>query len=246
MRISRIVNAVPNDHSNETNSDSEPNIAVNPNNPHELVITTFTPPDSGITNGPVFFSTDGGENWSLKFDVPGGMPNDPTVSFATTSNELYMATLRNGGQQLNVMRSADPSTGAAFPLIEPTRSLIDQPWVQAISVIGGADNGKDRVYVGYNDDNLSQSATVDLCLDALAASPSFTQVRLETRSIGTGLRNGYAIRPMPHRDGTVYVAYQGWRSGSFFSNVTMDMVVARDDNWGSGGFTDLGWRAAKQ
>jgi hypothetical protein len=239
MRIFRVVNAVPNDHSNETNDDAEPSIAVNPANPHEMVITAFTPPDSGVSNGPLYFSTDGGENWSLKFDVPGGMPNDQSISFGTASNELYMAALKNGGQQLDVMRSADPSTGATFPLIEPERSLIDQPWVQAATVIGGPDNGKDRIYVGYNDDNLSQSATVDVCLDALATNPAFTQVRLETRAVGTGLRDGYAIRPVTHRDGTVYVAYEGWRSGTFLSNVTMDMVVARDDNWGANNFTDL-------
>jgi len=233
MRIMRIVNVVPNDHSNETNDDTEPNIAVNPNNPHEMVITTFTLPDAGNANGPVFFSTDGGENWSLRFDVPGGMPNDQTVCFASTSNELYMATLRDSGNQLNVLRGADPSTGATFP-VEETRSTIDQPWVQAITVIGGPDNGKDRIYIGYNDDNISKSATVDVCLDALAASPTFTQVRLETRSVGSDLRDGYAIRPVAHRDGTVYVGYQGWRSGASRSNVTMDMVVARDDNWGSG------------
>jgi hypothetical protein len=141
MRIFRIVNAVPNDHSNETNNDSEPSIAVNPANPHEMVITAFTQPDSGISNGPVYFSTDGGENWNLRFDVPGGMPRDQSVSFATTSNELYMAAIKAGGTQLDVMRSADPSTGATFPLIEPERSKIDQPWMQAATVIGGPDNG---------------------------------------------------------------------------------------------------------
>jgi hypothetical protein len=239
MRIFRIVNAVPQDHSNETNSDSETSIAVNPNNPREMAITAFTPPDSGLPNGPVYYSTNGGEDWSLKFDVPGGMPNDQSICYATTSNELYMAALKDSGQQLDVMRSADPSTGATFPLIEPERSLIDQPWMQAATVVGGTDNGKDRVYVGYNDDNISQSATVDVCLDALAVNPTFTQVRLETRAIGAGLRNGYAIRPVTHQDGTVYAAYQGWRSGSFGSNVTMDMVVARDDNWGANSFNDL-------
>jgi hypothetical protein len=235
MRIMRIVNVIPNDHSDETNTDSEPDIAVNPNNPHEMVITAFTLPDSGITNGPIFFSTDGGENWSLRFDIPGGKPNDQTVCFATTSNELYMATLRDGGQQLNVLRGADPSTGTAFTVLE-TRSVIDQPWVQAISVVGGPDNGKDRIYVGYNDNNVSQSATIDVCLDARASSLTFNQVRLETRAVN--VQDGFHIRPIAHRDGTVYAGYQGWRSRSG-SNVTMDMVVARDDNWGRNNFTDL-------
>jgi hypothetical protein len=117
MRIFRIVNAIPNDHSNESSNDSEPSIAVNPANPHEMAITAFTPPDNGVSNGPVFFSTDGGENWSLRFDVPGGTPNDQSVAFASASSELYMVTLEDGGTQLDVMRSSDPSTGTSFPQI---------------------------------------------------------------------------------------------------------------------------------
>jgi hypothetical protein len=238
MRIMRIVNVIPADHSNETNTDSEPNITVNPQNPREIIITTFTPPDAGNPNGPLFFTLDGGENWSLRFDVPGGMPDDQTVCFATSSNELYMTTLHGGS--LNLLRSADPSTGATFPILE-TRSNIDQPWIEAITVEGGPDNGKDRVYIGYNDlGHTPQSATIDVCLDALTSTPTFNQVRLETRVAGVG-QDGYSIRPVAHRDGTVYVAYQGWRSVDTSSNITMDMVVVRDDNWGSGSntFTSL-------
>jgi hypothetical protein len=235
MRIFRIVNAVPNDHSNETNNDSEPSIAVNAANPHEMVITAFTQPDSGVSNGPVFFSNDGGENWSLRFDVPGGEPNDQSVSFATTSNEFYMVALEDGGTQLDVMRSADPSTGTTFPKLE-TRSNIDQPWVDAISVVGGPDNGKDRLYVGYSDHNSGTvPARVDVFLDALAASPSVSQVTLETRA---AQRDGFHIRPVVHRDGTVYAGFQSWQSQSS-NNVTMNMVVARDDNWGANSFADL-------
>src|SRR6267142_6893322 len=162
MRIFRIVNAVPQDHSNEANSDSEPNIAVNPGNPREIVITAFTPPDSGLTNGPVFFSTDGGESWGLKFDAPGSGSVDQTIGFANASNEFYMATLRADNTNLNVDRSGDPSTGP-FPILE-TRANVDQPWLHAIT----ATNGKDCIYVGYNDTNVSMGATVDVCLDGLA------------------------------------------------------------------------------
>src|ERR1700727_2882658 len=91
---------MPNDHSNETNSDSEPNIAVNPDNPLEISITAFTPPDSGDTNSPIYFSTDGGENFSLLFDVAGDGSLDQTISFATPSNELFMATIRSDSSPL--------------------------------------------------------------------------------------------------------------------------------------------------
>src|SRR5690242_14654891 len=108
MRIMRIVNAVPNDHSNETNFDAEPSIAVNPSNIDEMVITAFTPAEGGNPNGPLFFSSDGGENWSLKFDIPGGRTSDQSPCFARTSGELYMGTLRGDNGNLNALRTADP------------------------------------------------------------------------------------------------------------------------------------------
>ena len=235
MRIARIVNAVPNDHSNETNNDSEPNIAVNPANPSQMAITAFTPPDSGLTNSPIYFSTDGGENWSLLFDVPGNGSRDQTISFATTANELYMATLRSDSSpiKLDVDRSNDPTSGA-FPSIE-NRTNLDQPWVHAITVPSGPNAGKICTYVGYGDTSSGYWATVDVCFDALAASPAFTKIKLNPR---TATRDGFHIRPKPHRDGTVYVGYQSWQSSSG-NNTTMNMVVARDDNWGNNSFGDL-------
>jgi len=195
-----------------------------------MVITAFTPPDSGLSNGPVFFSTDSGETWSLRFDVPGGTPNDQSVGFASTSSELYMVTLEDGGAQLDVMRSADPSTGTAFPQVE-NRQSIDQPWMNAISA-----SGKDRMYVGYSDHNSGTvPARVDVCLDALAGGPSFSQVTLETR---TAQRDGFHIRPVVHRDGTVYAGFESWQSSSGSKN-TMNVVVTRDDNAGQNSFADL-------
>ncbi|KIP17982.1 hypothetical protein KY49_3608 [Burkholderia sp. MSHR3999] len=236
MRIFRIVNVVPNDHSNERNNDSEPSIAVNPVNPHEMVITAFTPTEAGNSNGPLFFSTDGGENWGLRFDIPGGTTSDQSPAFARTSSELYMGILRGDNGNMNVLRAADPSTAGTFSSFD-ARGSIDQPWMEATSVVGGPDDGKDRIYVGYNDlGHTPQSATVDVCLDASAGSPTFTQVRLDPRSPSP--QDSYEIRPTVHRSGTVYVAYKSWTSSNSTS-VTANIVVARDDNWGSNNFNDL-------
>src|SRR5215470_2924363 len=126
MRIMRIVNAIPQDHSNETNDDAEPSIAVNPGNIDEMVITAFTPTENGNPNGPLFFSSDGGETWGLRFDIPGGTTHDQSPFFAGISNEFYMGTLRGDTVDLNVLRTDDPSTGTAA--VVETRSSIDQPW----------------------------------------------------------------------------------------------------------------------
>jgi hypothetical protein len=236
MRVARIVNAMPQSHSNETNNDSEPNIAVNPANPSQMAITAFTPPDPGLTDGPIYYSTDRGENWTLLFDVPGNGSQDQTIAFASSSNEFFMATLRadTSPLTLNVDRSADPTSGV-FPSIE-TRAKLDQPWVHAITVPSGPSVGKVCTYVGYGDTSSGYWATVDICFDALAASPTFTKVKLDPRSAE---RDGFHIRPKPHADGTVYVGYQSWQSTSSANVVTMNMVVARDDNWGNNSFGDL-------
>jgi hypothetical protein len=232
MRFARIVNVVPKDHSNETNDDAEPSIAVNPNNPDEMVVTAFTPPEGANVNGPVFYSSNGGEDWSMIFAVPGGESNDQSPAFTAISAALYMGTLRGASNQLNALRSVNPAGVAFGPPLE-TRPPVDQPWVEAIRVKGGADAGKDRLYLGYNDlGHRPQTATVDVCLDAAAPAPSFTQVRLDPRS-ASSVQNGYEIRPTAHRDGTVYVAYKGWRAAAE-STLSVDIVVARDDNWGTG------------
>ena len=238
MRVARIVNAIPNDHSNETNSDSEPNIAVNPDNPLEITLTAFTPPDSGDINSPLYVSSDGGENFSFFFDVPGDGSLDQTISMVSTSNDLFMATIRSDNQSplnFDVDSADNPTAGVTLPTLTNVQH-VDQPWVHAITVPNGPDAGKVRTYIGFGDTTTNYSAAVQVCQDAQASSPSFTKVELETRSPE---RNGYHIRPVPHLDGTVYAGYQSWLSTSSSGAVTMNMVVARDDNWGNNSFGDL-------
>jgi hypothetical protein len=236
-----VVNLVPQSRSDETNQDSEPSIAVNPGNPLELVVTAFTPPDSGVTQSPLYHSTDGGTTWQLKFDVPFGeqagaaldTPRDQSVGFA--GSELFGAILRLDNGDLSVFRTDNVDAGTVSTF--DARPQIDQPWVEARQVSGGTDDGRLRLYVGYNDDGTglgAASATIDVCLDGLAATPVFTPVRLEHRSIGSGLRNGYAIRPVAHADGTVYAVLERWTAGAFGHQITTDIVVVRDDSWGSG------------
>lgn len=92
-----VVNMIPYTQSDEVNQDSEPNLAVNPNNPLHMVGTAFTPDpmedrgvllaartatiavdDDGIppsdpnekVDAPVYVSTDGGDHWRLECIVP--------------------------------------------------------------------------------------------------------------------------------------------------------------------------------
>jgi hypothetical protein len=245
-----VVNMVPVALSDETNQDSEPMLAVNPANPDEMVGTAFTPDPMGGVNAPVYVSADGGNTWVLNSIVPGGGPlgtGDITVAFSGSTNTLYGGILRGDTDDssppvLNLLRTptfAGPTTMA----ILLNRANSDQPFTQATTVASGPSSGKDRVYVGDNNTGAApQTATIELSLDAAtAANGNFvppSPIALERRT--TSSQDGPQIRPAIHADGTVYAAYYGWRaqSGNFRANTfrvdSADVVVVRDDSWGSG------------
>jgi hypothetical protein len=242
-----LVNMIPNSLSGESEQDSEPMLAVNPNNPQQLVGTAFTPNPMGpsSTLAPVFVSTDGGNTWTLNAIVPGGdMTGDITVAFGPKSNNLYAGILRQDGPptdtQLNILRTTNFQSPAPMQVLVD-RIGPDQPFVQA-ALGGSGASGKDRVYVG---DNLPQS-TVDYSLNAAAATATsgFKQAFVETRPMAQ--QNGPQVRTACHPSGVTYVAFYGWRkqSGSWTGNtliVTADVVVVRDDSGAAGAkpFRDL-------
>lgn len=236
-----VVNIIPNALSGEANQDSEPNIAVNPANPDEIAITAFTPDPMGGANAPIFVSTNGGTAWVLNAIVPSQAGSqtgtgDIVPRFGTGGNRFYAGILRRPGNlRLNILRSAN-FTAPTVMTILVDRNQVDQPFTQAMTVPTGPDAGNDRVYVGLNDFAAAggRTATVERSLNAGATTPTFTSVRIETRGTGSAGQNGPQIRPAVHADGTVYAVFYGWRSFSGANLVTTDVVVVRDDNWGSG------------
>jgi len=245
-----VVNLVPLALSSETNQDSEPMLAVNPNNPMEMVATAFTPDPLGGANAPLYVSTDGGNTWVLNSIVPGGGPlgtGDITVAFSGSTNNLYSGILRGDTPEtdpplLNLLRTPAFASPTTMDILL-SRSNSDQPFTQATTVAAGPNAGKDRVYIGVNNTGAPpQTASIDMSLDAATAgngsfvSPS--PVQLERRA--TSSQNGPQVRPAIHSDGTVYAAFYGWRtqSGDFRGNTfqvdSADVVVVRDDSWGSG------------
>ncbi|MEZ5287453.1 MAG: hypothetical protein R2712_22170 [Vicinamibacterales bacterium] len=236
-----VVNIIPNALSGETNQDSEPNIAVNPANANQIAISAFTPDPMGGANAPVFVSTNGGTSWVLNSIVPsqagsGTGTGDIVPRFGSAGNRFYAGILRRPGNlRLNILRSTNFASPTAMTVLVD-RNQVDQPFVQAMTVPSGPGAGNDRVYVGLNDFAApsGRTATVERSLNAGGTSPGFTSVRIETRSTGTAGQNGPQIRPAVHADGTVYAVFYGWRSFSSGGQVTTDVVVVRDDNWGSG------------
>jgi hypothetical protein len=228
-----VVNMMPNAMSDETQRDSEPNVAVNPANPNEIAASAFTYDPLASGSAPIYCSTDRGANWVLTAGIlPGGdKTGDTTIRYGTTSNVLYSGILRSDNSHISILRGAGcAAIGALTTLVD--RSMSDQPWVEAATRLRGTT--PDHVYVGSNDLYVTtQSATVDQSQDAATAAPpaGFTTVRVEPRT--TCGQDGPAVRPAIHPNGTIYVGYFRWTACGA-SPYTADIVVARDDDWASG------------
>jgi hypothetical protein len=232
-----VVDMIPNSQSAEAWQDSEPNLAVNPANPSQLVGSAFTPDPGASANAPVYISLDGGVTWTLNPIVPGGNSftgtGDITVRFGGSSGVLYAGVLRGDSfLEMNILRTAAFASPTAMTVLED-RASVDQPFVQATTALGGGGTGNDRVYVGNNSFGTSQTATVDLSLDAATPPPpaGFGPHGIEKR--GTSGQDGPPTRPAIHPDGTVYAAFLHWTAFNG-ATATAYVVVVRDDGWGAG------------
>ena len=95
VAANQLVDMVPQSRSGETNQDSEPTLAINPNNYMQMAGSAFTWDNllgTSMTgsSAPIYVSTDGGASWSLAFIVPsaaGSFPTgDITLSFGSTAS----------------------------------------------------------------------------------------------------------------------------------------------------------------
>jgi hypothetical protein len=226
-----VVNMIPRGLSGESNTDSEPNLAVNPSNTQHIAASAFTPDPMGAANAPIYISTDGGRSWVLNSIVPGNDPktgtHDITLRFGSTGNVLYAAIQAGDATNLlKILRTNDFTS--ANPMTElVTRQGVDQPYLEAISFAG-----RDRVFVGYSDLQVQGTATVDRSLNA-ATAPA--PVPLDMRPRGTCHKGAPSIRPALHKSGTIYAAFFRWtRCGSAPGVYHTDVIVVRDDNFAAG------------
>ena len=249
MATFKVVNIIPKSLSGEAHQDSEPNLAVNPSNPLQIVASAFTPNPAGSGDAPLFLSTDGGNTWLLQAIVPSDqMTADITIRFGGNGN-LYAGTLRtpftnfdsqgNPIPTLNILRSGNVLSGAEMAvLVSRTGAGVDQPYIQAASV-----GGSDVVFCGNNDfNNNPQSANIDFSTDGANAVPPFKTAVVDVRA---GEGDAPSIRPAIHSDGTVYGAFLSRISGSTDATLRYNVVVVRDDNLGKaapvfGALTDPG------
>lgn len=244
-----VINMIPRSLSGETEQDSEPFIAINSENPMLMIGSAFTPnPNAPCTDCSVMYvSRDGGLKWYLNPIVPGGAYSSPgvldqTYSFDSEGSDLYggiidtsLAMILSNTQAITSatpMRRLDVQGLLDLQLMNFI--LHDQPFVRARTV-----TGSHGIYAGENRLALigcsGKTATVRMSTDGGA---TFASTVVEFRDTGTVCQDAPSVRPAAASDGTVYVAFIGWRSeGSGLPGERLlngDVVVVRDDNRGAG------------
>src|SRR4030095_10598885 len=213
----QLVNIIPRTRSGETQQDSEPNLAVNPANPQQIVASAFTFDSSGGPNrAPIYVSNDGGSTWLLSRVVPSpGQTLDISLAFSNRGNTLYAGIIPNDppdptGEirpRINILRTSNPLGPNPMEILVDRRGAgVDQPYVEATAPRSGPNVGKDAVFVANNDFGQPgrRTATIDYSIDAAAAAASFRRVTIDSRSPGPNGQDAPSIRPAVHPDGTVY------------------------------------------
>jgi hypothetical protein len=239
-----VINMIPKSLSGETEQDSEPFLAIYPINQMVMGGSAFTPnPNAPCSDCSVLYvSEDGGLSWYLNPIVPGGEHFGPgvldqTYSYDSEGSDLYggivdtvLSTVVSHTQDITsstVMRRLDVQSFLTSFMLR------DQPFLRAATV-----GETDRIYVGENVGLLigcsGRTASVRMSTDGGA---TFTSAVVEFRDTGDACQDAPSVRPVVARDGTVYVAFMGWRNrgsgleGEFLFNG--DVVVVRDDNGGT-------------
>jgi hypothetical protein len=225
-----VVNMVPASLSGETNQDSEPFVAVNPDFPRRMVGTAFTPNPAGCgTTAPVYVSQNTGFTWVLNNILQSCGPfgtGDITVAGASaaTGNSLYGGILSIPGNLLLKELTTTDFITSTLMTSQNSRSQVDQPFVQARRT-----STVDHIFVGNNDFAAGpKTATVDVSANGGA---TWNSVRIDKRPSTCG-QDWPSIRPAAAPDGTVYAGF--FRCTNWNGSVaTVDVVVVRDDSWGT-------------
>jgi hypothetical protein len=252
----RVVDAIVNNTDPSLNAtdmftDHESSIAINPQNPRELVVLGFSTFFSPMPDFPLFRSTDSGATWSKIFSVPQapGIPqmfvNDWTPDWGR-NNQLSIAILAPTDIVTVVTNNAASPSAFAYRVVGGEAQLTnhfvpssigngnaDQPWT-----LTNRDTGlvsQDNVYTAWDDfgngdgiDGPDMHVTVSYGVTPL----DFTvdrQVGNSTDGINPGLR--MAKDPTT---GTMYALWQRCvaNCGFFDSPKTIDYMLNRSTDGG--------------
>ena len=184
---------------------NEPFVAVNPLNTNDVFISSFSFSTATSASGDanVFYSTNGGANWTSQFSVPAPVngvtiPNDWTFAY-DSAGTLHSAIL--GARNIYQGATANPTSAAAWSYtgggtrINTVASTgnADQPWIalQGTEVFVAYDdfhsNTGERVAVSNNN---GATFTID---NPINNGPRPNSVNPGTRIATDGAGNAYSV-----------------------------------------------------
>lgn len=223
-----VVDIIPESLSGETNTNSEPNLAVNSANPPQIAASAWLPEPLGGKSIPIFVSMDGGTTWSCRSTVSiNQLVCDTTLRFGGVSHMLYVASLEDPALYNLIICRNEQFAKTVMPRVGNRQGWIDQPYVATAMV-----NQEDRIFIGCNDWTASngRTATIVRSIDGTAASPDFTPVPIE---FATPPRDNSEIRPAISADNEkVYAVFNRVISINGHTRVA-DVVLVRDDGGGN-------------
>lgn len=222
-----VVDIIPNSLTNEAQQNSEPNIAVNPNNPNQILISAF---GSNSRNNPLFSSDDGGATWKvLKF-----ISTSDTSLAWSNSGAAYLAKLASSDFAMVAYKITGPShTLQPLPnaRFRPAGEGPDQPWVFANHLPSG-----EHLYIGFN--NLSRAARTASVRLSHDGGQTWRNVVIERVTPGDSF-DGAPIR-VAANGSTVYAAFERNNQQTNGGDERGEVVVVKDTAGGSHSFMDLG------
>jgi hypothetical protein len=235
----------------DTANDGETSIAVNPDNPDEIIISAFSGGyDTTNRTAPIYHSTDGGLTWSYEDEAlkaPGwinGCPCDWTWDWGI-NNELSSTILDNialddSGNTTNIVSNTttDPADRTAYSyFLNPAQATnnnvpasygnADQPWL-LVNMDPGAP-AQENVYVAYDDFN--GAPDMQVAVSNVADPPDFTFDRKVGEST-SGVNPGIRLAEDP-RTGAMWVIW-----GRVFEDLgdgvkDMDYMINRSTDGGN-------------
>lgn len=208
----------------------EPSLAINPLNPNEIVLTSFS--GSGWSSGDdstLFYSADGGTSWSLLTVVPPptgtttnvNCPCDQTVDWGRDGT-LYATFLHlnTGGSEQTVYSAQTPTpslagswvyrtnAGVAQETNLPSLSFVDQPWLSTGPI--SETQPQSNVCVAYDDIDPVLNTLQTRAADSPAAQPMDFVRHQPTNSDGQqfsdGMNPGHRIAIGP--TGVIFNVFQ--------------------------------------
>ncbi len=213
-------NTVPNFKDTDATGGTEPSVALNPANPQQLVMTSFS--GSWGANAPLWYSNDGGQTWTKEFTIPAppgrpaGCPCDQNVDYGrngTLFGTFLIPAPSPPANRFDVVSGSttDPTMASSWQWNGNPAQLTnnahpgnaDQPWMLVNR--DPATASQDDVFAAY-DEFTANNAQVAVSKNA--APPNFTVDNSAGSESPQDFTNPGLRLGKDTRNGTMYALWQ--------------------------------------